>query len=296
MKILNYDTYINVLNEKLITFNKQVYPKYDNVVVLCGGGGSGKSYVIDNVLGVDAKPLSTDDILKRLTKFEDDTELSKKYKNMYGKKLSEVDFGNPEDCENLHNFINGEKIANKEYHQMFSDIFKRTYKPNIIFDVTLKNYPKIEDISGLCMIGGYKKENIHLVWVLNSFDTAKEQNAKRDRKVPEDGILQSHKGSANVMRKLISKSSSMGMIDGDVWIYFGSTNTGDTELVNSANGGKYIEDFCAVKIKESGKPFEDYNTIMNQEVSVFDVNHNFIKKIKIKDKINMYTPNETEKF
>lgn len=294
--ILNYDKFVDIINEKLITFGKKAYPDYDNVVVMAGGAGSGKSFVAKHVLGIEAKILSTDDILVQFTKFEDDHELSQKFKKIYGKSMSQCDLGNPEDCAALHNFVNSEQTAKKQYSDMFNSIFSSKYKPNIIFDVTLKKYPKIEDISGLCMIGGYEPKNIHLVWVLNKYDTAKEQNAKRERRLPEDGLLFSHKGCADVMKSILTASKSMGMIDGDIWIYFGSTNTGDTELIKSDKGGKYIKDFCAVKVKEAGKQLVDYETMMNTKVNIYDINHKLLGTTTLKDKINEYIPQDSSKY
>ena len=296
MKILNSEQYNNMLNEKLITFGGKAYPDYGNVVVMCGGAGSGKSFVAKNVLGIEAKTLSTDDILPRLMKFEDNHELSVEFKKLYGKTLAQCDLGEPEDCEALHNFVNQKQFAKQQYGEMFGNIFTQKQKPNIIFDVTLKKYPKIEDISGLCIIGGYVPENIHMVWVLNSFVNAKEQNAKRDRKVPEEGLIATHKGVANVMKEVLTMSKSLGMIDGDIWIYFGSTNTGDTEMIQSDKGGSYIKDFVAVKIKEAGKQLDSFDQMMNKKVKIYDKDHKFLGETTLRDKINEYIPDESEKF
>lgn len=37
--VLDYDKFVDVINEKLITFGKKAYPDYDNVVVMAGGAG-----------------------------------------------------------------------------------------------------------------------------------------------------------------------------------------------------------------------------------------------------------------
>lgn len=294
MKVINKKFFKSDRNTYDLTMQKNhnYMVTYDDIIV----HNSGKSFVVKNVLGIDAKALSTDDILPQLTKFQKDSDVAKEFKKMYNVSINDMDLGNPEDCEKLHDFVNAKGIAKAQYGELFQSIFGQKHKPNLIFDVTLKKYPKIEDISGLCMIGGYDPKNVHLVLVLNKFETAKEQNAKRDRKVPEEGLLFSHKGCAEVMKQLLTLSKSMGMIDGDIWIYFGSTNTGDTKEISSDKGGRYIEDFCAVKIKEAGKKIDSYEEMMNTKVKIFDRNHKLLSEKTLKDKINEYIPEESDKF
>jgi predicted kinase len=294
--ILNYTQYQNLIYEKLITFDGKVYPKYNNVVVMCGGGGSGKGFVVSNVLGIDAKVLNVDDIKETLLKFKDDNPLSVKYKNKYGKYLSQVDLRNGEECSNLHEFVEANALAKKYYNKLFRSEYHKKDKTNLLFDVTLKNYPKLEDISGLCLIGGYKPENVHLVWVLNNYDTASKQNKMRDRKVPENILKKTHVGCADTVRKLLDKTDSLGIVNGDVWIYFGSTFTGDAKMVNSPNGGKYLEDFCVVKVKDAGKELESYDEIMNKKVKIYDSDYKEIGETTLKDKINSYIPIESSRF
>lgn len=296
MRLLNFEQYDNMLNEKLITFGKKTYPNYNNVVVMCGGGGSGKGFVVSNVLGIEAKSLNVDDIKETLTKFEDDSELSKKFQKEYGKPLSKVDLGNPKDCESLHLFVEAHHLAKKQYGVLFNEEFKKKNKSNIIFDVTLKSYPKIEDISGLCMVGGYQPENIHMVWVLNKFSVAAKQNKMRSRQVPEDILKLTHTGCAGTLKKLLNMSKSLGMVNGDIWIYFGSTYTGDAKMLASDNGGKYLEDFSTIKIKEAGKPLEDFESLMNRKINVYDKDHKVIGNVTLREKINEYIPEESERF
>lgn len=294
--ILDYNHYEMLLNEKLVTFGGKVYPRYNNVVVMCGGGGSGKGFVVSNVLGIDAKVLNVDDIKETLLKFKDDNPLSKKFKRKYGKYLSQVDLADGEDCSRLHEFVEANALAKKYYNKLFRSEYHKKDKTNLLFDVTLKNYPKLEDISGLCLIGGYKPENVHLVWVLNNYDTAEKQNKMRDRRVPEDILKKTHVGCADTVKKIIDKTDSLGIVDGDVWIYFGSTNTGDAKLVNSPNGGKYLEDFCVVRIKEAGKGLDDYEDIMSKKVKIYDADHKEIGECTLREKINKYIPIESERF
>jgi len=49
------------LDEVLLTFGRK-RPRFNQVIVLAGGAGSGKGFVIDNLLGVDAKVMDVDQI------------------------------------------------------------------------------------------------------------------------------------------------------------------------------------------------------------------------------------------
>lgn len=294
--ILNYDQFENMLMEKLITFNGKVYPKYNNVVVMCGGGGSGKGFVVSNVLGIDAKSLNVDDLKETLIHFKDDNPLSQKFKSKYGKYLSEVDLSNGKECSWLHEFVEANGFAKKMYNKLFRSEYHKKDKTNLLFDVTLKNYPKLEDISGLCLIGGYKPENTHMVWVLNDFENSRKANQHRVRRVPEDILRKTHSGCADTVKNILDKTDSLGYVDGDVWIYFGSTFTGDAKLVNSPNGGKYLEDFCVVKVKDAGKPLKDYEELMNIKVKLYDKDHKVVGETTLRDKINKYIPIESERF
>lgn len=285
-----------MINEKLITFNKKAYPKYNQIVIVCGGGGSGKGFVVKNVLGIDAKVLNVDDVKEILVKMKGDGELSKKFEEKYGKSLDKVDMTIPKDVSDLHEFVGDNKLAEKLNNSVFKQQANKKDKDNIIFDVTLKNYPKVEDIARLAGIGGYDINNIHLVWVLNNFDTAVEQNNSRDRKVDASILKKTHVGCANQVHRILRYSDGHDLVGGDVWIYFGSTNTGDAKMVNSQNGGRYISDFCAVKCKSAGKDFEDYDTLMAKKVKVYDKSGKEIGEVTLKEKINKYIPLESERF
>lgn len=295
MKIMLYNEFSQI-NEKLITFNKKAYPKSGQIVILCGGGGSGKGFVANNVLGIDCKVLNVDDIKETLVKMKDDEPLSKQYKEKYGKFLGEVDMTNPTDVSNLHEFSDTNRLAKKVNNTLFRQQSTRNDKQNVMFDVTLKSYPKLEDIAVLAGIGGYDINNIHLVWVLNNFDTAKKQNQMRSRKVADKILEKTHKGCAEQMLGILKYGKGHDIVGGDVWIYFGSTYTGDAKQMSSPNGGKYVSDFCAIKCKEAGKDYRDYEDLMKEKVKVYDKDGKEIKEVTLREKINSYIPLDNEQF
>jgi hypothetical protein len=61
MSFKRYIDFLNdVLNETLVTFGGKAYPKYGNVVLLGGGAGSGKGFVLSKLLGIEGKVFDVD--------------------------------------------------------------------------------------------------------------------------------------------------------------------------------------------------------------------------------------------
>lgn len=48
------------LSEKLITFAKQAYPKFGNIVIMAGGAGSGKGFIKDKLVGIEGFTFDVD--------------------------------------------------------------------------------------------------------------------------------------------------------------------------------------------------------------------------------------------
>ena len=295
MNIMLFNEFSEI-NEKLITFNNKAYPKSGQIVIMCGGGGSGKGFVVSNVLGIDAKILNVDDIKETLVKMKSDNPMSRQFKETYGKYLDEVDMTIPEDVSNLHDFAQNNQLAKKMNNTLFKQQSTKKEKDNILFDVTLKEYPKLEDIAVLAGIGGYDINNIHLVWVLNNFETAKRQNQMRSRRVSDNILEGTHRGCAKQMLNILKYGRGHDIVGGDVWIYFGSTFTGDAKQMVSPNGGKYLSNFCTVKCKSAGKDYRDFEELMNEKVKVYDKDNNEIGECTLREKINSYIPLNNEQF
>lgn len=290
------------INEKAITFGGKAYPKYDNILILAGGGGSGKGFAKDHAMAFNGKNFDVDEIKTQLSKFKEGSELDKDFVADYGKHLSEIDFGNSDDVQNIHAFAKKHNIAKNMHSAFFKNQATKTQKDNCIFDVTLNDYPKFHDILSLAAIGGYDTENIHIVWVLNNYENAKEQNKSRKRRVPEEVLKEAHEGVAKFFKYIILDDQLRGTLPelGDIWIYFGSTNTGDVELEKSENGGEYISDYTVVQLKKKGEPLAKYDDIMNMEVKPkkYDDGDNgtVLRKRTLRELINEYVPDSVSEF
>ncbi len=260
--------------EKLITFGGKAYPKNGNIVVLMGGSGSGKGHTIKHLLGIEGKIIDVDRLKELALK---SPLMLKKYPE-----LKDVNLKNPEDVFRIHDIVNKkEKLNKKMIAALEKSISTSTSElPNLIFDTTAHEMEKLHEISELALKLGYKKQNIHLVWVLNDIEISRQQNQARDRVVPDHIFLQAHVGAAMTFKELIHDSeTTRKYLDGDIWISFNvqkkdiQMKIPDSKKIGGFNKwikgdkttGNYVEKAEYIKMKSQGKPIES-GKVLTQEI------------------------------
>lgn len=261
-----------MLMEKLITFGGKAYPKFGNVVIMAGGAGSGKGFVQSNLIGMEGKSFDPDALKKLAGK---SPLINKRVKDEFGVDLK--DLGTklkvPENVSKLHAIIGDAlNLPNRKQAAFFASVMSAAAdrKPNIIFDTTLKDAGKLQKLSSQVTELGYDKKNIHIVWVVNDIEVAKQQNLKRDRVVPTEILINTHRGAANTMGDILRMGKSLGnYMDGDLVFAFNKVGV-DTELVKSKTLNKrgdkafYVKDANYVYIKRAGKSLPPLDTLNKQ--------------------------------
>lgn len=250
-----------LLNEKAITLGNKAYPKEGNILILAGGAGSGKGFASNKVIAFDGKRFDIDDLKNKLIKGASKTVMAK-FKDETGRDITSLSQNDPEDTKLLYQFVSKHKYNDKVIWNFINQQKNTEHKQNIIFDVTLKELKKLQDISEYAKNGGYDKKDIHLVWILNSVDIALKQNASRDRVVPSDVLVKTHEGVAETLNEIINDSETcQKYIDGDIYILFNNRYNNDITLkkINDRETGKEIttnvvEKYTAIQLKERGKP------------------------------------------
>ena len=241
------------LQEKLITFGKKAYPKFGNVVILAGGAGSGKGFQLEKLLGIEGKVFDVDHLKQLAIKSE---MFAKRIKDETGQDIKNYDLKNPDNVSKLHDVLSSVyNLPKKNERTMFADILAKPddRKPNLIFDVTMKDLAKLESISRNVSELGYDKRNIHLVWIVNDFKVAMDQNKKRSRVVSDEILMSTHEGAAITMKKILDSGEQIKKyLDGDIYITFNKVGV-DTSIEKSDKGGSYVKDANYVKVKEQGK-------------------------------------------
>jgi hypothetical protein len=173
-----------------------------------------------------------------------------------GKDISKFNLKNPDDVSALHTILDEElNVIDKRKLARYAGILMAPVdrKPNLIFDVTLKNLNKLRSISADIESLGYEKINVHLVWVINSYNVAIAQNKERSRQVPEEILMDTHRGAAQTAKDILDMGKDIKKyLDGDVWYAFNKRDV-DSKVIKSGKGGSYIKDANYIKVKSAGK-------------------------------------------
>lgn len=262
------------INEKLITFGGKAYPKFGQVVIISGGAGSGKGFIKSNLLGIEGKVLDVDK-LKELVMSS--TKIRAEIQDKFGIDVSKISLKNIDEVSTLHDIVSKLELSNKTLKTLLVSLFqaKPERKPNIIFDVTLKDLTKFYNIIRQVKDMGYYTKNISLVWVLNTIDVALAQNKNRKRRIKDEILLGTHQGASYTMSEIVKMGDKLSKyLDGELVVAFNQEKI-DTEVKKSKNGGQYLKEADYVYLKRKGKPILKYSEIEQN----------------VLDKIKKYIPN-----
>lgn len=266
------------LSEKLITFAKKAYPKFGNIVIMAGGAGSGKGFVKDKLVGLEGFTFDVDALKTLAAKTP---AIVKKVKDELGVDLVDL-AGNLKTSENvgkLHGIIGDYlNLDDKRTQALYASILTAApdRKPNIIFDVTLKDLQKLEKITRQVKGLGYDPTLVHIVWVVNDIEVAKVQNVNRDRVVPAEILVNTHRGAAQTMLDIVNMGNSLKKyMDGDIVFAFNKVGV-DADLQKSGRGGAYIKTANYFYIKRSGMPvmaLDDINADLRRKIASYVPNN-----------------------
>ena len=241
-EVLLAEEQAEMLMEKLITFGGKAYPKYGHIVLMAGGAGSGKGFILSNLVGVEGKVFDVDELKSLASRTP---AIKKKIKDEMGIDMEELasNLKNPENVGKLHDIIaNVLKVDKRKEQAFYRGVLAAPAdrKPNIIFDMTLKSLDKLEKIARDASMLGYDKKNVHIVWVVNDIEVAKQQNQKRARTVPSEILVNTHRGAANTMGDIINMGSKLRRyMDGDIVFAFNKVGV-DATLQKGSGAGRKI--------------------------------------------------------
>lgn len=249
------------LFEALIKLGGQAYPKFGNFVIMAGGAGSGKGFVLDKLVGVEGKVFDVDALKKAMIKSDKIVSNAEKKGINLSRFRNKDTLRNPDNVSDLHAIAADDLKLPKRKEAAFvksASSAAPDRKPNVIFDVTLKDFTKLEKLVALAGQMGYEKKNIHIVWVVNDIIVAMKQNRERDRVVHDHILMATHKGASLTMKQIIDSGSSLRKhMDGDIVFALNKTKVDNNYIGDSPNKGSksggYMKTADYIYIKRQGE-------------------------------------------
>lgn len=279
IEVVNYES--SLLVEKQIIYNNS--QQYGQIVFVAGGAGSGKGFAIKQFMQGDLfKVLDVDELksafqkLDELGKFSIEDIYSKYGKNISDSDkrivddiigsnglstttLKDFDLKKPMHVYALHMLVKSTGAKEKTLDMILSGA-RASKLPNIIFDITLKDISEFQRIVPHLIDAGYESKNIHLSWVLTNYQVAIANNKSRDRIVPEDILLSTHKGAAYTVYNLVNTGMPKE-IDGSIYVILNNRentipyiNPKTKKPYRTKRGEIVVKSFTYLKLKDTGKP------------------------------------------
>ena len=252
-----FEKKIRPIEEQLLTFGKEVSPKFGNVIILAGGGGSGKSYIMTNLLGFTPKVVNPDIFKERLQKTDEYRQMIyDKYRNAMTDELKEIfskpiDLSNQTTVDRIHYFLKNLGLEDKVVKAFAKSVEDVSRLPNILFDGTLKTSKKVSKHLDMLFEVGYKPENVHLVWVINSEENNFVNNRNRARRVDDKRIFEAIVGSANNVLNIVKGENELtNKIGGDWYVVFNEAIT-SVEKTDKVVKNWFTGDSKTVKVPKS---------------------------------------------
>ena len=257
-------TRAGILEEALIQLVNQKDSHFGQVVILAGGAGSGKGTILKNLLDIKGKVFDVDELKSWMTRIPE-------WRKELQKALPGVDLDKPDWLSNPDNVSTAHMVAKKlgiegrQKNTVFDSVMLADprRKPNLIFDVTLKEYSKLEDIIKYVTDAGYQKQNVHIVWVLSEMAAAIKNNASRARQVKEDILIDTHEGASATMADIVKNGALLrSKLDGNIVVAFNTVRlegVSDTTIIEKEvsrrrKKASYISKAIYVFLKKRGQP------------------------------------------
>ena len=256
---------------KVVTFEGDSSPKFGWAVIMAGGAGSGKGYVISKRILLPNKVIDVDELkkqylklkIKNPEKYENDgitfnevkpdiLEKIKKHDRLTGRETEEVIgtiLKNPKYVSRLHGIV-----KNKDWKDRIVDSFLRNADPdklpNIIFDMTGDAESKLIKTASRVKDYGYKTA---LVWTITNFKVAESRNAKRERRVNDKILSDTHKGAREAILGFLEKSQATKYYD-EVWLVINSQASIAKNLTKEES--EILDRMPCIKLEKQGNKFD----------------------------------------
>ncbi len=227
-----------------VTFGEKTYPKDGWAVILTGGAGSGKGFIISNLILIDAKIADVDQL-----------------KALYNIKMSgKLDLIKHDDTADF----NQSKDSNWSEEKNLKLFFTDNELANIIFDITGKSLTSLQNYVGMISDLGYK---ISLVWVVANREVAIVRNLMRDRVVPQQLFHQIHNQVNDTMFSFLKDPWFSRSVE-ETWVVFSGPATVEFEKHTNVAARDEVLKNRAFNLIKRDNAFTTFTTIRGKKVDL----------------------------
>jgi predicted kinase len=193
---------INKIKRLMLTESKVV--SFDspngNFVIIAGGPGAGKSYIVNNFIN-----------LQNYKSFNVDNHRINTAKKLWGgdwKEKISTDKGYDEILNLTHTTSDPRNVTIKFLKNFLQS--ERMEMPNIVYDAGGGQKEVMVDVINLAQQNGY---NVTIVHVVTDLDKALERNLERDRSLPVDMVIDYHEKVRRVVKDLLPLVENYWVVD-----------------------------------------------------------------------------------
>lgn len=319
-----FQEFVDILTEELITEASIIpFERYGQIIFLIGGAGSGKNFVLQNLLAHGGVNVDIDEtkayiknnrerviqaLQRKIAAEQNESKIAKyeEYIKVLADKKNDLDMTDSKIATMLHNIgsalfkINGKESKLITLMNAAANAKKNGNVENLsnaVVNASGKDLDKVLDTAKGFVESGYKPENIHIVWVLTPFDEALENNENRDRKAPREVMEETHSGVIKTMKKITNEYNSLGLkkvIDGKVIVLFNSkAQDGDYvfQKVDDGNVFKYANNINRVVLKDAKQPVKSKKEIDKELKAAYKGGNGIKDYADFEKKQSAYTKN-----
>lgn len=264
-----------LLESKSISFNGELSPQFGWAVIMAGGAGSGKGFVIDKYIHLPSTISDVDELKKKyiklkIKKIDDDEykydgitfdEVDSKIKQkiykkqkLTSKEINEVIdtiLGNKRYVSVLHGLVKKKGWKDEEIDNILNNANPKRL-PNIIFDMTGDEEKKLINTANKVRKYGYKTA---LVWVVTNISVAEFRNANRKRKVSDKILQNTHEGAKRTIINFLENNAA-NYFD-EAWVVINSAATNSKPLTKEEN--KILKEMPSIQLIKNGTKFDFSN-------------------------------------
>lgn len=177
----------------MVTFTE----RQGNFVIMVGGPASGKDFVVNNLIDIQAKEINPDHTLERIAA------------------INNINLADASQVYGLHLHLK------PKLDKFFNTFIRQQRKTlaNVVLNKTGSDYAQVQSLISILKNLGYQ---VTVVYVQTTLKTALSRNITRNRRVPSEVVIKKWTDARDTYRKLLKLADHAWVVDNEApWTVMG---------------------------------------------------------------------------